>query len=120
MLQKQDAVIASIEDHVLGGEELEVRYQFTYLTNAFSIKTEFRNLEEIAALDGVKSVFLAPVYQPVETGAGDVTPLATSSGQMVGVPSVWAKELGYTGTGMKIAVIDTGLDMDHKSFARRS
>ncbi|MFR1561704.1 MAG: S8 family serine peptidase [Oscillospiraceae bacterium] len=117
MLQKQDAVIASIEDHVLGGEELEVRYQFTYLTNAFSIKTEFRNLEEIAALDGVKSVFLAPVYQPVETGAGDVTPLATSSGQMVGVPSVWAEELGYTGTGMKIAVIDTGLDMDHKSFA---
>ena len=117
MLQKQDAVIASIEDHVLGGEELEVRYQFTYLTNAFSIKTEFRNLEEIAALDGVKSVFLAPVYQPVETGAGDVTPLATSSGQMVGVPSVWAKELGYTGTGMKIAVIDTGIDTNHQSFS---
>ncbi|MFR8333234.1 MAG: hypothetical protein ACLU9S_13460 [Oscillospiraceae bacterium] len=42
MLQKQDAVIASIEDCVLEGEELAVRYQFTYLTNAFSIDTEFR------------------------------------------------------------------------------
>ena len=117
MLQKQDAVIASIEDCVLEGEELAVRYQFTYLTNAFSIDTEFQNLEEIAALDGVKSVFLAPVYQPVETGTSDVRPLTASSGQMVGVPAVWAEELGYTGTGMKIAVIDTGLDMDHKSFA---
>ena len=36
---------------------------------------------------------------------------------MVGVPSVWAKELGYTGTGMKIAVIDTGIDTNHQSFS---
>lgn len=118
MLQKQDAVIASIEDCVLEGEELAVRYQFTYLTNAFSIDTEFQNLEEIARpWMASRAWFLAPVYQPVETGTSDVRPLTASSGQMVGVPAVWAEELGYTGTGMKIAVIDTGLDMDHKSFA---
>ena len=117
LLRTQDAVIASIEKNVLGGEELTVRYQFTYLTNAFSIETEFANLEEIAALEGVKSVFLAPVYAPVETETSTVSPLATSSGAMVGVPSVWAEELGYTGTGMKIAVLDTGLDLDHPSFA---
>ena len=117
MLRKQDAVIASIEQTVLHGDALDVRYQFTYLTNAFSIETEFQNLEKIAAMDGVKSVFLAPVYQPLETQKGTFNPLATSSGEMVGVPSVWGEALGYTGTGMKIAVIDTGLDLDHKSFA---
>ena len=41
MLQKQDNVIAAIEKMVLGGNKLEVRYQFTYLTNAITIKTAF-------------------------------------------------------------------------------
>ncbi len=117
LLRKQDAVIASIERDVLAGEALDIRYQFTYLTNSFSIETELQNLEKIAAIKGVKSVFLAPVYQPLEADEATFAPQSTSSGEMVGVPGVWAEELGYTGTGMKIAVIDTGLDLDHQSFA---
>ena len=116
MLAVQDAVIEEIETQVLDGNELEVRYQFTYLTNSFSIETEFGNLEEIAMMDGVKSVFVMPVYYPAEAEAGNATPSATASGEMVGVPSIW-EDLGYTGSGMKIAVLDTGLDLDHPSFA---
>ena len=116
MLAVQDKVIEKIESDVLGGAELEVRYQFTYLTNSFSIETEFGNLEEIAMMDGVKSVFVMPVYHPAEVSQSDVTPSATASGVMVGVPSIW-EDLGYTGSGMKIAVRDTGLDLDHPSFA---
>ena len=112
MIEKQDAVIANIEKTVLGGEKLEVRYQFTYLTNAFTIKTAFGNLEKIANLKGVKSVFLTPVFDPATTA----TPNTAASGAMTGVHTVW-EELGYTGTGMKIAIIDTGLDLDHPSFA---
>ena len=112
MIKKQDAVIANIEKTVLGGEKLEVRYQFTYLTNAFTIKTAFGNLEKIANLKGVKSVFLTPVFDPATTA----TPNTAASGAMTGVHTVW-EELGYTGTGMKIAIIDTGLDLDHPSFA---
>jgi len=112
MIEKQDAVINSIEKNVLAGEKLEVRYQFTYLTNSFSMKTEFKNLEKIAYIPGVKSVFVMPVYNPCNTS----TPNTAASGGMTGVHTVW-EELGYTGTGMKIAIIDTGLDLDHPSFA---
>ena len=112
LLDKQDAVISSIEKTVLQGEKLEVRYQFTYLTNSFSIKTQVGNLEKIAYIPGVKSVFVMPVYDPCTTS----DPNTAASGGMTGVTTVW-EELGYTGTGMKIAIIDTGLDLDHPSFA---
>ena len=111
MLQKQDAVISAIERTVLSGQKLEVRYQFTYLTNAFTIKTAFGNLEKIAGMQGVKRVFLTPVFEPTAAN-----PNTYASGAMTGVHTVW-EDLGYTGTGMKIAIIDTGLDLDHPSFA---
>ena len=111
LLQKQDTAIAAIEKQLLGGEALKVRYQFTYLTNSFTVETRFGNLEKMLNIPGVKSVFLAPVYE-----ACTANPLTAASGQMVGVPTVW-DNLGYTGKGMKIAIIDTGLDLDHPSFA---
>ena len=114
MLAVQNEVIEEIEEDVLAGDELEVRYQFTYLTNSFSIETEFGNLEEIAMMDGVKSVFIMPVYDPCTVDTMD--PQTSSSAGMTGVTQVW-QELAYTGSGMKIAVIDTGLDLDHPSFA---
>ena len=112
MIEKQNVVISAIEKQVLGGKKLEVRYQFTYLTNSFTIKTAFGNLEQIAKMEGVKSVFLTPVFEPAATA----NPNTAAAGAMTGVHTVW-EELGYTGTGMKIAIIDTGLDLDHPSFA---
>ena len=112
MIQQQNVVINAIEARVLGGQKLEVRYQFTYLTNSFSIKTAFGNLEKIAMLDGVKSVFLTPIYEPATVS----DPNTAAAGAMTGVHTVW-EDLGYTGAGMKIAIIDTGLDLDHPSFA---
>ncbi len=111
MLRVQDKLIQTINKKVLGGKKLDVRYQFTYLTNAISANVPFGKLEEIAKLDGVKNVILMPIYEPATVDTKTV-----SAGGMIGVPSVW-EDLGYTGEGMKIAVVDTGLDLDHPSFA---
>ncbi len=116
LLDIQNRIIAQIEEWILGGRELDVRYQFTYLTNSFTINTAFGNLEEIARMEDVKSVFLMPVYEAMTVEEGTISPNTISSGQMTGVDQVW-QELGYTGAGMKIAIIDTGLDLDHPSFA---
>ena len=115
MLLQQDGVIDTIEEEILDGEELDVRYQFTYLTNSFSVVTEFGNLEQIAQIESVKSVYLMPVYTPCNT-EDTAVPYTTASGELVGAPNVWA-DYGYSGTGMRIAIIDTGLDLDHPSFA---
>ena len=119
MEQFQKTIIAMIEKSVLGGEKLDVLHQFTYLLNAFSISTEFGHLEEIAYIDGVESVFLMPTYSVCEAEEGLMnvaTPLTESAKDMTGVSQVW-ETLGLTGSGMTIAIIDTGLDLDHPSFA---
>ena len=110
---KQAEMLAAIEQTV---GSVEVITQFTYLTNAIVINTAFGNLETIAAIPGVSSVFLNPVYEACETQKGIMTPFTVSAGEMTGVHTVW-QELGYTGQGMTIAILDTGLDLDHPSFA---
>ena len=111
MLKVQREMLESIRSKVVAESTLTVRYQFTYLVNAFSIETEFENLAKIAELPGVRTVFIMPEFQAlsVETKTG-------SSSAMTGVPSVWA-DCGYTGKGMRIAIVDTGLDLDHPAYA---
>lgn len=108
----QDEVIEKIEDEVLEGESLEKRYSFTLLTNAVSAEVEYGAVEDIENVDGVSAVYVVPVYETLADDAID--PKTMTSGEMVGSYSTWAS--GYTGAGMRIAVIDTGLDMDHPSF----
>ena len=116
MVNQQNALVAQIESQVLAGEELDVQSQFTYLTNSIVINTAFGNLDEIAQLAGVKTVFLTPVYEACEPN--DIAdPLTVPSAGMSNVYEVWAEQLGYTGKGMTIAILDTGLDTDHPSFA---
>ena len=115
MAAAQREMIAAIEQNVLGGKELNVVSQFTHLTNSIVVETEFANLEAIAAIKGVKSVFLSPVYEACQT-EDSVYPATDSSSVMSNVAAVW-QELGYTGAGMTIAILDTGLDLDHPSFA---
>ena len=111
MLATQNKLINTISKKVLGSK-LDVRYQFTYLSNAISVNVPFGALAEIAELDGVKTVFLMPVYDKCVVNDVDTA----TGAPMIGAPSVWA-DMGYKGEGMKIAIVDTGLDLDHPSFA---
>ena len=111
LLAAQNKLINTISKKVLG-KKLDVRYQFTYLSNAISANVPFGKLDDIAKLDGVKTVFLMPVYDTCVVS----DPATSTAGDMIGLPSVWA-DLGYKGEGMKIAIVDTGLDLDHPSFA---
>ena len=115
LLKQQEQMIAAIKASVPNCNTLDIVAQFTYLTNSIVLETEFGNLETIASLPGVKSVFISPVYYPCET-SDTALPMTESSAGMTGVVDVWKEELGYTGQGMTIAILDTGLDLDHPSF----
>ena len=112
LLAKQDSLLAAIGKEVEG---VSVVNQFTHLTNAIVISTAFGNLEKIAAVKGVANVFLNPEYSACSTEKV-VTPYTISSSDMSGVGTVW-QDLGFTGQGMTVAILDTGLDLDHPSFA---
>ena len=107
--KKQDQVIDTINEEVLEGNEMDVRYRFTTISNAVSTELTYGEVLEIRDVKGVKDVYVLPQYS-VEVDE----PNTTTSGDMVGSYLTW--ESGYTGAGMRVAIIDTGLDTDHPSF----
>ena len=107
---QQEETVEKIEEEALNGESLEVNYNFSILTNAVSADVAFKDIEEIEKVDGVSAVYVATQYDPqVEAQPNTIT-----SGDMVGSYNTWT--IGYTGAGTRIAVIDTGIDIDHPSF----
>ena len=107
----QEEVIEKIEEEALEGESLDTKYSFTLLTNAVSADVKYKELEEIEAVDGVSAVYIAPVYETMD----NADPQTMTAGEMVGSYKTW--ESGYTGAGMRIAIVDTGLDVNHPSFS---
>ncbi|MBP5298083.1 MAG: S8 family serine peptidase [Lachnospiraceae bacterium] len=105
----QDEVIAQIEEKALEGAALDKNYSFTLFTNAVSADVKYKDLEEIEAVDGVSAVYIAPIYETLED------PQTMTAGEMVGSYRTW--ESGYTGAGTKIAIVDTGIDVNHPSFS---
>ena len=112
---KQAAVQKSIE--AATGKKLDVRRNLTLLMNVISADVRYGDIDTIKQLPGVSNVFLERKFEapePVENDPVEPNTANTASG-MVGAADVWAE--GYTGAGSRIAIIDTGLDVTHQSFA---
>lgn len=90
-------------------------YEYTAIFNGFAMEMCYGDLEALQAMPGVKSAYVATRYeapQPVETGLEPM--MAGSTG---GIGSDVVNAMGYDGSGMMVAVLDTGLDTDHVAFA---
>ncbi len=106
---KQDALAAKISNEVLGGAELDVVWNITISGNIISANVPFDKIEAIRNVAGVKKVVIETKYSPV----ADEVKMATST-SMTGTPALWAE--GYTGAGSIVAIVDTGLDVEHEMF----
>ncbi len=107
----QEDTVEKISEEALGGEELNVNYNFSILTNAVSADVAYKDIENIVNVDGVSAVYVAQQYEPLTDSA---EPKTVTANEMVGSYTTWAT--GYTGAGTRIAIIDTGIDADHPSF----
>ena len=107
---QQEKEIEKISEEALNGEQLDVNYSFSILTNAVSADVAYKDIAEIEKVDGVEAVLVAAKHDPLVTAE----PQTITSGDMVGSYKTWTT--GYTGAGTRIAVIDTGIDVDHVSF----
>ena len=113
---KQDKLFAAINKKLVKGGNLEISYHYTLLFNGFSFRGEYRLIEEIKKLNGVEDCYRAAEYELPEDAKpdGNPTKLSTSVG-FINADDMWA--LGYTGQGQTIAVIDTGIKVNHTNFA---
>ena len=96
------------------GIQMKVRYSYDTLFNGFSVEVDGAGLARLAKLPGVKNIY--PVFEveepePVGEEPGEVLDLATSLAMVQA--DIAQTSLGLTGDGVLVAVMDTGLDIDH-------
>ncbi|MCR4671629.1 MAG: S8 family serine peptidase [Lachnospiraceae bacterium] len=111
---KQDEVTARIENEVLGGEGLDVVWNITLVGNMISARVRYKDIQDIRKVTGVKNVIIETRHYPDVVSSSAADPNMSTSDEMIGSPSAW--ELGYTGAGSRVAIIDTGIDTDHEIF----
>jgi len=97
---QQDGLRGSIES--LGGTVV-ANYQAAY--NGIKVRIAHDRVKELAALPGVVAVRPLQLMKPDNVRG---IPL-------IGTPAVW-QSLGLHGEGVKIAIIDTGIDYTHANF----
>ena len=103
VLEKQETVIKKVEK--LTGNK--VVNQSGYLVNSFSIDATRKQLKKIAKIEGVKEVNEAIKYKST---------MATAVVEGNAKAQWESSDYGYTGEGVVVAVIDTGVNYKHKDM----
>nr|WP_237427637.1 S8 family serine peptidase [Deinococcus xianganensis] len=104
--------------------QLGIRYQelrsYQTLFNGFVVKADPADINRLSRMKDVLGVYpVQTIPAPViERSPEDILPDMFSAINMTGA-SVAQNELGLTGKGIKVGVIDTGIDLEHPAFAGR-
>lgn len=104
LLKEQQRVKSNIESKKI---YVEYENEFTNVINGFSGSTTFENAKKIEQVAGIKKVSIANVYERPR-------PNMDTSKDMIEAIKTW--NCGYNGEGMVVAIIDTGIDPDHKDM----
>ena len=98
--KKQDKVAKTVTGK---GGKVQSNMQSAY--NGMRVQIKASQLDAVAALPEVVAIHAVPLHRLDNT----------VSVPYLGVPQVW-QSTGYTGKGVKVAIIDTGVDYTHANF----
>ncbi len=87
------------------------RFAFDTLWNGLSIQLEPGELAKLNRIRGVREIYPVESIDLPEDQQGEYIELATALA-MTGA-DIAQSELGYTGAGVRVGIIDTGIDYDH-------
>lgn len=104
LLRTQKSALAQINRAIDG--QVEPQRQYTTLLNGFSATVTYGQYKAIRKLDCVQSAFISPTFE--------LLPDTANSNRMIG-GGIY-NTTGFTGEGMLVAILDTGVDMSHEIF----
>ncbi len=106
---EQSAFLAAAQK---AGIPLSQRFAFSGLWNGVSINVNPEYVNKLRTLPGVKAVYPVVKVSAPDPINGSINPDLFTALSMTGADIVQS-ELGYTGKGIKVAILDTGVDYDH-------
>jgi subtilisin family serine protease len=83
------------------------RWRYAVVLNGFAVVLPQERVNRLARVPGVAQVWPSATYHALL----DQTP------QLIGAPTVWGPTLATAGQGMKIGIIDDGIDQTHPFFS---
>ena len=84
----------------------EIGWRYRLVANGFSLSLPSSELPRLRALPGVREVL----------PAGSYAPQLSATPQQIGAPALWGQGLDTAGQGVKIGIIDSGIDSGHPFF----
>ena len=88
-------------------------YAYDTLFNGMSVTVSRAQLNELSCMPGVKAIYPVDTYEmptPNESSPEMATALASTGADIA------QSALGLDGKGVRVAVIDSGIDIDHPDF----
>ncbi len=96
------------------GIQYTERFAFNTLWNGLSVAAKPSQLSALSRMPGVVAIYPVVTVAIPETTPLNDPELATALG-MTGA-DIAQNDLGYTGAGVRVAIMDTGVDFDHPDF----
>jgi subtilase family protein len=90
-----------------------VRWRYSIVLNALAIDLPGSEIARLSRLPGVAKVYPSVRYHAL----GESSSLLNQTPSLIGAPSLWGPTLGTAGNGMKIGIIDDGVDQTHPFFS---
>lgn len=116
-IKKQQAAIEAAMTK--GNISFQAGAAYSVVLNGFAASVKASDLPKLLKIEGVAYVepdrqfrLFAPPAPPAQTGT--VKPAYVKSQAFLGVEKLWQE--GYQGQGVKVAVIDSGIDPNHPEF----
>ncbi len=91
--------------------------EFSAVITGFSAKVKAKDIDKLRKQPGVKKV---TTQMKAERPKGGASPALATAPKMIKADTLWGGEYNYTGQGMLISIIDTGVDPNHDDMQLNS
>ncbi|WP_028530603.1 S8 family serine peptidase [Paenibacillus sp. HW567] len=117
-----EAAVKSQQTDVLdkakaNGINLTVNYQYNTILNGFEVTVPANKIPELAKISGVTSIYPNSTWYTLPEETVTEVVYRNDNAPLEQIHANWAADHGITGAGLKVGVIDTGVDYKHPDIA---